>query len=1109
MTFPTTPLDIRNELFIDGRWQNITSDVQQRSDIDIVWGKSGESSQTAPTQMTLTLNNRNGKYSPKNPNGALYGKIGRNTPIRTRIKYSDAVGNFVTNSTFETNVSGWQAYAFGYGGGSVAQSAVQAWQGTKSALVTWPTFSGTSFIGTVPVDLVDGRTYTLSFYAYVPAGNPDVRATLGFLTSSSYMTTKDAWTRITHTFVAGGLAFGVQHTVGVESASGTTAGQICYIDGVMVEEGSSASAFTTSSPLISTRATLEVSAWPPKWDTSGNDAYVTLEAAGRLARDSQSDQPVFSGLKDYYLSTTPIIYWPLSDGSASVKGRPAKGTWPYSSFYEIYTNRVVSSFGNGNLADYLPNTLRINDTNTTAGIGYMQGYCKGSDSLPDSLALEFVYRTDTEIASGTNMSLWNLDFGVLGTTAGTFDQWKLEFRPDGVNDDISLVLTLDTLGESPTVVNLANSAALSAITDGLMHHVRLQLTVNGADVNYTVYVDGTSVISGTRSTYTLRDALNITVYYDRLTGEDMLALGHLIVWENLANIPAIADSSTAAAGYAGEAAGRRFERLADVAGIPFESIGNLDDTMTMGLQYEDYYQNQILEIEATDGGMIYDPPGSLSNGYRTRTSLYAQTPAFTVDYSAHELTQPFEPVSDSSTIYNDVFAQRREGGSERATEEEGPLSIQEPPFNVTTGEGGVGRRKREFPVNTKRDEQLVGVSNWLLSIGTVDEDRYPKLVIDRANPAVVANPTLSTAILDAGMGDLISVVNADAAFIYDDPQLLAIGCRESLNWKKHTFEFVCIPASPYAVAKYGSGVATGPDRYDTAGSELTVAVNNNDTSFSVRSIDTQWTTAASEEFDVFIGGERVTVTAVTGGEPTFVGVGTSATDANAIPSNSLSGIGLPAGTASGDLVLIFASIRNSGTGTVNLPTNWTELAGTGTNARIFGRVYDGVWSMPTVTFTGGVANATLIGQSAAFRNVTMTDAASASLLNASAQNIDIPTTVVNTDGQWGVMIAAGWKQDDYTSVAALTAFTELDEESTTLGDDASQIWDYNITRMSAMTTADFVVTGGAAAISRSHALFLPRKPQTFTVTRSVNGVVKSHAVGTALRLWKTPKYALG
>jgi len=33
-------------------------------------------------------------------------------------------------------------------------------------------------------------------------------------------------------------------------------------------------------------------------------------------------------------------------------------------------------------------------------------------------------------------------------------------------------------------------------------------------------------------------------------------------------------------------------------------------------------------------------------------------------------------------------------------------------------------------------------------------------------------------------------------------------------------------------------------------------------------------------------------------------------------------------------------------------------------------------------------------------------------------------------------------------------------------------------------------------------------PQTFTVTRSVNGVVKTHAAGEQVRLWKTPRYAL-
>ncbi len=193
------------------------------------------------------------------------------------------------------------------------------------------------------------------------------------------------------------------------------------------------------------------------------------------------------------------------------------------------------------------------------------------------------------------------------------------------------------------------------------------------------------------------------MFYNRLVGEDLMALGHVIVWENTANIPAIADTSTAALGFAGETAGRRIERLCDELDIAFTSVGDLDDTLAMGIQYADYFSNQLTEIEGTDFGILYEPRDEIAIAYRTRPSLYNQTPAITVDLSANELSEPFEPVDDDLLVRNDIFAQRREGGSYQATLESGPLSVLPPP-------DGASRYKDEVPVNVETDDMLPEVA---------------------------------------------------------------------------------------------------------------------------------------------------------------------------------------------------------------------------------------------------------------------------------------------------------------------------------------------------------------------------------------------------------------
>lgn len=68
-----------------GTWLDITDDVYQRDPVTVSRGKSDEQSQAGPQRMTFTLDNRDGKYSPRNPLSVLHGKIGRNTPVRCKI----------------------------------------------------------------------------------------------------------------------------------------------------------------------------------------------------------------------------------------------------------------------------------------------------------------------------------------------------------------------------------------------------------------------------------------------------------------------------------------------------------------------------------------------------------------------------------------------------------------------------------------------------------------------------------------------------------------------------------------------------------------------------------------------------------------------------------------------------------------------------------------------------------------------------------------------------------------------------------------------------------------------------------------------------------------
>jgi len=68
-----------------GVWTDITNDVYLRDPVTITRGRSDEQALAQPQRLTFTLDNRDGKYSPRNPTSVLYGKIGRNTPVRCKI----------------------------------------------------------------------------------------------------------------------------------------------------------------------------------------------------------------------------------------------------------------------------------------------------------------------------------------------------------------------------------------------------------------------------------------------------------------------------------------------------------------------------------------------------------------------------------------------------------------------------------------------------------------------------------------------------------------------------------------------------------------------------------------------------------------------------------------------------------------------------------------------------------------------------------------------------------------------------------------------------------------------------------------------------------------
>lgn len=85
MAWPTTVLDLLVEIYVGGAWTDITSYVRRRGGqgIAITDGTQGTQQRRAsPSQMNLEINNRDGRFSPRNPASPYFGLLTINTEIR-------------------------------------------------------------------------------------------------------------------------------------------------------------------------------------------------------------------------------------------------------------------------------------------------------------------------------------------------------------------------------------------------------------------------------------------------------------------------------------------------------------------------------------------------------------------------------------------------------------------------------------------------------------------------------------------------------------------------------------------------------------------------------------------------------------------------------------------------------------------------------------------------------------------------------------------------------------------------------------------------------------------------------------------------------------------
>jgi hypothetical protein len=301
------------------------------------------------------------------------------------------------------------------------------------------------------------------------------------------------------------------------------------------------------------------------------------------------------------------------------------------------------------------------------------------------------------------------------------------------------------------------------------------------------------------------------------------------------------DRFTAFRGHAGETAAVRFGRLCDLKGIPYYVSASWADSMPMGAQGVDTFPNLLKEIVDTEDGLLFDHQTEIRLYFMCRVDRYNQTPA--LDLSPTDLPGLPVEVTDDLNVHNLVTASQRDGADATAEDSTGPLGTQPPP-------DGAGEYKQTIDVNLDEpDYELPQVANWWLRRGTVNLPRFPQVTIDLA-----AKPSLITAVEAVDVGDVITITGFREYTI----RLHVLGWTETIGTHTRTITFTCAPDQQFVVGVYDSTSS----RYDLRTSVLNAAKDSTTTTMTFKQTDDEsWSTTAVP-YDVMMGGEQITVTAM-------------------------------------------------------------------------------------------------------------------------------------------------------------------------------------------------------------------------------------------------------
>ncbi len=913
MAFPGSDYPIV-EMYIDGAWVNVSADGRIAAPdgqpaVRITRGTANEQTRISAQTCEYSIKNSDGKYSNRNPLSMYYGKIPRGTQVRVSagpttgemyLRYrQDFLGtnadscNTVDHSSLditgdmELRVDIWPTSWRPYGTYSVIaakykQSGDQrSWilmlQNDGKLQFIWSTggTTGTRVFAesTAAIPPLSGRLSikvtldvnngaggsTTAFYTassidgtYTQLGSNVVNAGVSSIFSSSAELSTgmsdDSANPFTGSWPFAGKFYKLRLYNGIAGSvvanpdfTTQTYGATSFVDSA----GRTWNVEGDGNRITSDRYRFfgELSSMPQTWDTTGTDVRVPVTASGLLRRLTQGASPLHSPIYRAVIGKLEDLtgYWPLEDSSGTSSPSSALSGGRAGSAVSVTYASESTLPGSAPCVSMAEQSSKLVFTpahTTNTGTVYVTFYVRLAGAVPSTDALFFqlllsgtARRFNVSMNStGFVFTFYSTDGTVLSNSSITYG--GAEFTPNGQWLAFN-VLLVQNGGNVDWYARWSNVAAESFVGVG--------------PTSFAGTVGRLETIALSANNANL---VNSSFAHMHSSDEDL----------DFVN-PGIAQAANA---YLSEPAAARMIRLAEEEGIAVEINGKWDDTEAMGYQQVATFPDLMYACADADGGLLAEARDRLALAYRTRSSMEHRRDV-SLSYTSFHLDKVPSPTEDDQGVTNDVTVSRVGGGSARYVIESGATGVQDPP-------DGIGRYETAPSLAVAYDSRLPQIASWKANQGSVDEPRIPNLSVALHRTQLIANSDVTARMIALELGDTAAVTGMPVWLPPDDLLEIVRGYTEELGRFLWYFTLNTTPASAFDTGRYDDGTEVQTvNRYDHGTSTLNSSVNSVATTLSVAlnsstptTVD-RWTTDVSAfPFDIMIGGERMTVTSISG-----------------------------------------------------------------------------------------------------------------------------------------------------------------------------------------------------------------------------------------------------